>query len=66
MVRVLVKYGADLRKAQSAGREKLTALMEAAAHGHLAVVKFLVKSGATIEQLGGSRRSLGFQFFGSY
>ncbi|XP_064623807.1 poly [ADP-ribose] polymerase tankyrase-like [Lineus longissimus] len=49
VMKVLLKYGVDINKAQSAGRNKATALMEASGMGNLEMVQLLVQNKATIE-----------------
>lgn len=49
---MLLKYGANINKSLSAGKDKLTPLMLASAHGHLGVVRRLIDGGATVELLG--------------
>lgn len=49
---MLIKYGANVNKQLSAGKDKLTPLMLAAAYGHLDIARRLVQAGATVELLG--------------
>lgn len=49
---MLLKYGANVNKQLSAGKDKLSPLMLAAAHGHLDIARRLVQAGATVELLG--------------
>lgn len=49
---MLIKHGANVNKQLSAGKDKLTPLMLAAAYGHLDIARRLVQAGATVELLG--------------
>lgn len=49
---MLLKYEANVNKQLSAGKDKLSPLMLAAAHGHLDIARRLVQAGATVELLG--------------
>ncbi|XP_055957133.1 poly [ADP-ribose] polymerase tankyrase [Patella vulgata] len=57
VVRVLIKHGANLNRQLSAGKEKLSALMIAAATGQLEIVRMLVQAGATVELLDKFKRT---------
>ncbi|XP_061174017.1 poly [ADP-ribose] polymerase tankyrase-like isoform X2 [Saccostrea echinata] len=57
LLNVLLKHGANVNKALSAGKDKLTPLMLAAAHGHLDIARRLIQMGATVEQLDKFKRS---------
>lgn len=52
LLNLLLKYGANVNKQLSAGKDKLSPLMLAAAHGHLDIARRLVQEGATVELLG--------------
>lgn len=52
LLNLLLKYGANVNKQLSAGKDKLSPLMLAAAHGHLDIARRLVQAGATVELLG--------------
>ncbi|KAK3092730.1 hypothetical protein FSP39_006660 [Pinctada imbricata] len=57
LLSVLLKYGVDVNKQLSAGKEKMTPLMIAAARGHLDMARRLVQSGAVVEKLDKFKRS---------
>lgn len=52
LLNLLLKYGANVNKQLSAGKDKLSPLMLAAAHGYLDIARRLVQAGATVELLG--------------
>lgn len=52
LLNLLLKYGANVNKQLSAGKDKLSPLMLAAAHGHPDIARRLVQAGATVELLG--------------
>ncbi|GFR67750.1 poly [ADP-ribose] polymerase [Elysia marginata] len=56
-VRTLIKYGADVNKALSAGKDKMTPLMIAARRGDLPLARILIQSGAAVEILDKMKRS---------
>ncbi len=51
---MLLKYGADVHVPMSAGKDKKTPVILAAAHGSLDMVKLLFENGAFLEQQGPS------------
>nr|XP_034325804.1 poly [ADP-ribose] polymerase tankyrase-like isoform X4 [Crassostrea gigas] len=57
LLNLLLKYGANVNKQLSAGKDKLSPLMLAAAHGHLDIARRLVQAGATVELLDKYKRS---------
>ncbi|XP_078315747.1 poly [ADP-ribose] polymerase tankyrase-like isoform X2 [Crassostrea virginica] len=57
LLNVLIKHGANVNKQLSAGKDKLTPLMLAAAYGHLDIARRLVQAGATVELLDKFKRS---------
>lgn len=57
LLNVLLKYEANVNKQLSAGKDKLSPLMLAAAHGHLDIARRLVQAGATVELLDKYKRS---------
>ena len=54
LLSVLLKYEVDINKQLSAGKDKMTPLMIAAARGHLDMARRLVQAGAIVEKLGKS------------
>ncbi len=52
MVKVLVKYGADIHKPLSASKTKNTPLILTAAQGELEMAKLLYQKGARVEEAG--------------
>lgn len=56
-VKTLIKYGADVNKPLSAGKDKMTPLMIAAQRGDLPLARILIQSGAAVEILDKMKRS---------
>ncbi|KAK3738945.1 hypothetical protein RRG08_006512 [Elysia crispata] len=56
-VRTLIKYGADVNKSLSAGKDKVTPLMIAAQRADLTLARLLVQSGAAVEILDKLKRT---------
>ncbi|KAL5008431.1 hypothetical protein ScPMuIL_014012 [Solemya velum] len=50
IVKILLKYGVDVKKPLSAGKNRCTPLMLAASKGYLDIARLLVQSGAVVEQ----------------
>ena len=68
-MKCLIKHGVDVHKRLSAGKNKETPLMMAAARGNMVIVKMLIKEKARVEEKGKIKSvfchfiSLGFQRF---